>query len=111
MSKKLRLTATAALVVLFASGTQLAVAQRSQQRGTAQKGAGVRIGPVSRPANGLVLQPIAGAIATPLTEAECKGLGGSVVDVSTDSCRTAKGCITAGKDGVMHSACITELAS
>jgi hypothetical protein len=40
----------------------------------------------------------------PLTEGECRGLGGDVV--TTTGCPTGTACQTADKDGALHRVCI-----
>lgn len=48
------------------------------------------------------------SVFVPLTEAECKGLGGKVLSTDLDQCAgTAKVCYTTDKDGVIHNSCIT----
>jgi hypothetical protein len=50
-------------------------------------------------------QPPSTAVA-PLTEAQCKGLGGKVID-SPEICRdSGSKCVTTDKDGVIHSVCL-----
>ena len=43
----------------------------------------------------------------PLSNAECTGLGGKVVDV-VHGCGSGKVCYTTDKNGVIHHACITK---
>jgi hypothetical protein len=43
---------------------------------------------------------------TKLSSAECKGLGGKVVEVS--DCNGMSACITTNQDGVVHKACLTK---
>ena len=80
MTQKLRFIGSAALGILFAWGAQLALAQGVEQRGSAQKGAVVRVAPVSRPLNADLFPRPDSLIATALTESECTGLGGKVTE-------------------------------
>jgi hypothetical protein len=43
-----------------------------------------------------------------LTEAECTGLGGKVVNVFVGCLGTSKACYTTGQDNVIRHACITK---
>ena len=43
---------------------------------------------------------------TNLSSAECKGLGGKVVEVS--DCNGMSACLTTNQDGVVHKACLTK---
>ena len=47
-----------------------------------------------------------GLTVAPLTEAECKGLGGKLAVSNT--CSTGADCIRADQDGVLHHSCITK---
>lgn len=46
-------------------------------------------------------------VAAPLTEGECKGLGGVIADSTDASCASKRKCWVADKDGVLRSECIT----
>lgn len=45
-------------------------------------------------------------LPTKLSGAECKGLGGKVVEVS--DCNGMGACVTTNQDGVIHKACLTK---
>lgn len=47
-----------------------------------------------------------GLTVAPLTEAECKGLGGKIAVSNT--CSGGANCIRADQDGVLHQSCITK---
>jgi hypothetical protein len=48
-------------------------------------------------------------VVSPLTEAECVGLGGKVLPVSASNCAgTGKKCFTTDMNGVIHESCITQ---
>ncbi len=58
------------------------------------------------------LRPPARFSATPLTQAECKGLGGRLLDLADAShhCNAAGGgqlCVTVDQNNTVHYACIT----
>lgn len=48
-----------------------------------------------------------GLSVAPLTEAECKGLGGKIAE-SSSTCSGGANCIRADQDGVLHQSCITK---
>ena len=108
MSEKRRMIAGAIMAVLVAGGASLALAQSAPERGTTSAISPARAAPVSRPVNGGRLRAHQVAIATPLSEAECTGLGGTVNTVDVKICDSGKGCATADKDGVMRGVCITK---
>jgi len=55
-----------------------------------------------------VVAPVRPAKMLPakLSSAECKGLGGKVVEVS--DCNGMSACVTTNQDGVVHKACLTK---
>lgn len=115
ITPKLSWTRVAAVAVLVAAAP-FVLAQSAPQRGTVPNGTVVQTGPivqsapVSRPVdNGLLHAPSGGVlVASPLSEAECTGIGGKVIDVATSSCASARQCVTANDDNTIHYKCISK---
>ena len=110
MTKNVRWLNAAAVLVLLAGGAELAIAKgeppqqpqaQAQQNATNVSSVGIRWhGPTSAPL------PPNRLVAAPLSEKECKGLGG-VVEVAWE-CGNKSVCETADANGEIHLACITE---
>ncbi len=66
--------------------------------------------PISRPGTGMTLQVNPGTVApptaTPLTESECEGLGGSVVP-DKDICSSGAYCMTEDQAGNRRRVCLS----
>jgi len=112
MTGKLRLMSAAAALMAVGAGAQLALAQSSQKGAvTAGKAAQTNVArkaPVSHPVDTGALRGSHDLVVA-LTKDECNGLGGIVGSATTAAnCSTGKACYTAGTDGVVKSACITE---
>ena len=89
-------------------------AQTDRSRGT---GDAVKGGTMAPPAKSTKpkgpTRPNRGEVGTkgvPLTNKECEGLGGKVVDVVKSCAATGKTCYTTDQHGVIRSSCITKLA-
>ena len=48
------------------------------------------------------------SLATPLTDAECTGLGGKVVDTADSKCTTGQACYTTDSKHVVHTVCLSQ---
>lgn len=114
MTRKLRLTSAVAMLVLVGAGAQFAIAQSNPRTGAAQGNATTestaarKVAPQSRAIDRAALHGNLPTIVE-LTKDECKGLGGAVGDPPPGTtCAMGKMCYTAGSNGVVHSACITE---
>ena len=57
---------------------------------------------------GSTIKPGRKIIVIPLSEAECVGLGGKVLPVSSTCTTTQKTCVTTDNNGVIRSSCITQ---
>jgi hypothetical protein len=87
MTKSLGSIVVAGLLLIFASGSSSLAVEGRNPLPVAPKP--TRMAPV------------------PLSNAECTGLGGKVVDV-VHGCGSGKICYTTDKNGVIHHACITK---
>jgi len=108
MTGKARAIWAAASLAMLASGSLLMAAQSGGKR-SAPAQQSVAVGQsiaVGQQGNaGLSHRP---DTVVALTAAECENFGGKVVKASAGSCTgTGKSCVTANKDGTMHSSCIT----
>jgi hypothetical protein len=99
--------------VAFALSTSVsAQTERNRPAGTA--GAPVQGGTMAPPATAAPpstgpTRPVrapGGVNVAPLSEAECKGLGGKLA--VGPSCSTGVDCVRADQDGVLHHSCITK---
>jgi hypothetical protein len=100
----------AALTASAGAFSVFAAPPRGEQPGVPHAGAtsgqAAQVGP-----GGASVRPTGRLQAAPLTEGECKGLGGKVFNMaagSTKCCDTGKACVTVDQDGVIHSTCITK---
>jgi hypothetical protein len=87
MAKSLGSMVLAGLLLIFASGGSILAVDGRTPLPAAPKPA--RIAPV------------------PLSNAECTGLGGKVIE-ALQGCSSGKVCYTTDKNGVLHHACITK---
>lgn len=108
----MRLNSLAAVCLagtLAVSGSVLAQADRNKPAGAAGTTQGTTVAPsaTTTAPTGPGRSPRApgGLTALPLTDAECKGLGGKLAP--SDTCATGRDCIRADQDGVLHHSCIT----
>src|SRR4051812_4828127 len=110
MIHKIGLAGAATVAILFVAGWQVAVQSERPASTAPQSGA---VAPtaivVSQPDQAGALKQSLDRVATTLTEAECTGLGGVVVNTISKSCKaTGKACYRADQSGVIHQSCITQ---
>lgn len=111
----MRLNSLAAVCLagtLAVSGSVFAQADRNKPAGAAGTTPGTTQGTTVAPSTttaptgpGRPARAPGGLTALPLTDAECKGLGGKLAP--SDTCATGRDCIRADQDGVLHHSCIT----
>ena len=106
--------ATFTLIAALATASPIASLFAAEPRGDQPSGArpenpsgaNTQVGP-----GGAGIRPPERLQAAPLTEGECKGLGGKVFNMVQGSSKcadTGKACVTVDQDGVIHSTCITK---
>lgn len=108
MTDKVTLIKVSAVLIVLIGGAQLALAGSVPPQASQPNATTTMSGPVSRPGNYRNLGPLKAGVASPLTENECTGLGGTTAPIVTSQCSTGKKCVVADKDGVMRAACITK---
>jgi hypothetical protein len=104
-------TATIVCLIGLLAFTESAVAQ-SERKSVSPGAASVQpsgsMTPAQRSANPRPPQSAGAKAIAPLTEAECKGLGGAVKDVLISQCASGRDCARADQDGVIHTLCIDD---
>lgn len=108
MTQRVRLLKAAAILVLLVAGAELAMAKGEPQQQKPQQPNATNVGSISQRWHGPASAPLPPSrlIAAPLSENECKGLGG-VVTVAWE-CGNKSVCETADANGEIHLHCITE---
>jgi len=108
MMHRLSIVRIAAVATFLAGGSALVVAQDRPGRTVppvAKSGTVMMSTPNGPVATGALHSP-GNRVMMAMTEAECTGLGGSVVTLPDKSCASGKACFTAGPDNVIHQTCI-----
>jgi len=105
MMEKARLIAAFTILIGAAAGAQLTLANSVPQRAPQPNGTTGRPNVVVRPGAGTVLSPTLTSVGLPLTQGECKNLGGTVQKEA--SCDTGLECTHVDSAGTIHRVCVT----
>lgn len=105
MIRKARLVAEVAILVGAAGGARLALASDAPQRAPQSNGTAARSSALVRPDAGPAISPPLTSVGLPLTQGECKNLGGKVQ--TEGECSSGLECTHVDSAGTIHRVCIT----
>ena len=102
--KQAKLVAGLAILIAAAAGT-LALAREAPPRMPHPNGTAATSSVMVRPGANTLVRPPLTSVGVPLTQGECKNLGGKVQ--SDASCNSGNICTTVDSAGTIHRACVT----